>query len=264
MQQFDVDFLRENLQRIPLISATHIYQSVASTNETARRLAKHGAPGGTLVLADQQTGGRGRLGRAWHSPGGKGLWFSLLLRPQRHENAWGLLPMVLSEILVVTLRELYGHAFAVKWPNDVLFQNRKLCGILCESATAGDALEMIVAGIGINVNQSADEFPQELRASAVSLREVLGEETDRTALLLALLRAISDRLEPVLAGEQELHLQRWRDFCPDFGKRVEISAGNRRISGIFRQVSGLGEMIIEQEHGEPAVVSCGEATFQQR
>ncbi len=264
MQPYDADKVQEMLAPLPLVSSVHVYNSLSSTNETLRRLARNGAPSGTLVLADRQTGGRGRLGRSWHSPPGVGLWFSFLLRPAGQENGWALLPMVLSEVIVTTLRRLFDLPFAVKWPNDVLFEGRKLCGILCESSSSGEAVETIIAGIGININQQEGDFPEDLRRRAVSLRQITGGHIDRSELLQNLMTAISRRLEPVISGGQHLHLQRWHAYCPDFGKKVHIHAGNRRIAGIFRQVSGLGEIIIEQEHGELAVVSCGEATFHQR
>ncbi|RME02073.1 MAG: biotin--[acetyl-CoA-carboxylase] ligase, partial [Calditrichaeota bacterium] len=119
-QHYDPDEIAARLEGVPLVSHVQVYQSISSTNAVARRLADAGAPGGTLILADQQTAGKGRFGRKWESPPGVGLWFSLLLRPANPHEDWYLLPMVLSETLALALSDYCRSRFTVKWPNDIL------------------------------------------------------------------------------------------------------------------------------------------------
>jgi BirA family transcriptional regulator, biotin operon repressor / biotin---[acetyl-CoA-carboxylase] ligase len=145
-----------------------IYHTIGSTNSLALRLAERGAPHGTLVLAEQQSRGRGRRGRHWHAPPGKALLFSFVARPER-TTAPGTTPVRVGAIVAASIETCTGIAARIKWPNDVLAPDgRKLAGILCEG-TIGDGGGYIIAGIGVNVSQAASDFAPELRDSATSL-----------------------------------------------------------------------------------------------
>lgn len=165
----------------------HVFARVASTNDVLRERALAGAPAGTTALADYQTQGRGRLGRTWEAPAGRALLFSVLLRPSPgpHPDAAGVLPLRIGLAIADAVEHLTGCAVALKWPNDVLLDGRKVAGILCESAA-----DFVVAGIGINVGQTEAELPPELQSQATSLRIVTGEPPARPDLAGAILRLL--------------------------------------------------------------------------
>ncbi len=258
---YDPDIIRQRLQSNPVVSDVYVFQSVTSTNEVAKRLAESGAPSGSLVLADRQTAGKGRRGRRWESPPGVGLWFSLLLRPQHPEDNWHLVPMLLSEMVAVSLGRIVGVRFQVKWPNDVFHGGKKICGILCESGSGERAFEYIVAGIGINVNQDISDFPAELRPHATSLRLVSGRPVDRLVLLEEVLRHFAAHLLPIVEGKKAVRLDAWKTLCPDLGKKVRVVLGSGHIEGIFREVTAAGEILIEDAARRIHRFTCGQASL---
>jgi BirA family biotin operon repressor/biotin-[acetyl-CoA-carboxylase] ligase len=173
--------------------------SVSSTNDAAGELARAGAPAGTVVTAAEQTAGRGTKGRAWHSPPGVGLYVSIILRPPL--DALPLLPLAAGLAAGDAAGLASGAAVGLKWPNDVLWEGRKLGGVLCESGFSGGDFEFAVAGIGLNVDQEEADFPPGLRGSAASLRMAAGRPIDREALLEALLASLEEWTERLSAGE---------------------------------------------------------------
>src|SRR5574341_1010509 len=146
--QFNTDVLGKRLI---------VFNRITSTNDFLKRLARRGAEAGTLVLADQQTAGRGRLGRSWQSPSGSGLWFSMIMHPELHLEHIGALSLAIAAVMAETLSAICNHEFAVKWPNDILVNHGKVCGILCEAPISSEAavdnsfnsLNYVVVGIGI-------------------------------------------------------------------------------------------------------------------
>ncbi len=262
VQEYDPDVIEARLRELPLIREVHVYQSITSTNTVAKRLAESGSPSGTLVLADRQTAGRGRMGRRWESPPGVGLWFSLLLRPSS-PRGWHLLPMVLSEVLAKAFSEAVGVPFQVKWPNDVVHRGRKVCGILCESSSSEAELSYIVAGIGINVNQRLEDFPAELRGSAESLRSITGRMHDRIDLLIHLLRRVQQRLLPALSGAEPLRLQQWQKLCSDIGRRIAVIHDGRSTRGIFEAVAENGDLLLRLDDGSRRRIPYGKASMRQ-
>jgi BirA family transcriptional regulator, biotin operon repressor / biotin---[acetyl-CoA-carboxylase] ligase len=164
--------------------------SAASTNDVAYGLASAGTADGTCVLADAQTAGRGREGRTWHSRSGLGIWTSLVLRPRAGIDA-GVLPLCIGIALAGAIERFCGAlAPAVKWPNDVLVGGRKVAGILCEACWSGERLAFFVAGIGLNVNHRAHDFPPDLRQSATSLRLAATRPVSRAEVAGRLVRAV--------------------------------------------------------------------------
>jgi BirA family biotin operon repressor/biotin-[acetyl-CoA-carboxylase] ligase len=157
--------------------------AVASTNDVAARLAADGEPEGTAVVAAEQFAGRGRQGRVWHAPAGRNICCSVILRPARPVREWPGLSWVLAAAVACVAREAGVPGAVVKYPNDVLVAGRKIAGLLLESRTGGGGQAALVAGIGINVNPSVEDFPAELRESATSLAVLAGGQLDCEALL---------------------------------------------------------------------------------
>jgi len=261
-RDFSSDVVAKKLEPLDFIPRVYVYQSISSTNAVAHRLAGAGAPSGTLIVADQQTAGRGRMGRVWQSQPGLGLWFSLLLRPAAEVGDWYLLPMVLCEILALTFIDLTKKQFSVKWPNDILYKNQKLCGILCETNTVESRVSYIVAGIGINVNHTKELFPDSIRDRATSLRMIAGQEFDRVQVLEQVLERLSETLPPMLTGEQPIEIHHWNALNQDLGKPVVVRSGEQRVQGIFRQVSKKGELLLEDSKSGLHRFSYGQATIE--
>ena len=177
----------------------HRIETCASTNDAVRALAVSGAPEGTVVVADEQTAGRGTKGRAWHSPPGLGLYVSILLRPSS-PAAVPLLPLAAGLAARDAVEASHGLAARIRWPNDILFDGRKLGGVLCESAFAGDRPEFVIVGIGLNAAHGPGDFPGDLRETAVSIVSALGAPADRERLFDALLAAADRRLDSLFRG----------------------------------------------------------------
>ena len=171
-----------------------VVEETASTNDLVWEAAERGASAGFVAFAERQTKGRGQYGRSWESAPYQGLWFSVLLRPAMTLRESPRLTSLLAEIVSATIAEETGCAPTIKPPNDIYIASRKVAGVLVEGRIAGDGSYVAVAGIGINVNQTIDDFPEELRATAGSLAMATGRKIDRTRLAIALLRKLETRI----------------------------------------------------------------------
>jgi BirA family transcriptional regulator, biotin operon repressor / biotin---[acetyl-CoA-carboxylase] ligase len=175
------------------VPAVHLFESVGSTNDVARALASEGAPAGTVVIADAQTAGRGRGGKAWASAPGLGLWMSIVLRPAELTRP-GLLPILVGLAVAEALDPLLRPAQAqVKWPNDVLVGGRKVCGVLCEGILEPDLGASVIAGIGVNVGHAPADFPDEVAEVATSLRIAAGWSPSRVEVAGAIVASVLKR-----------------------------------------------------------------------
>ena len=207
----------------------HIFDDTPSTNSMAMSLAQGGAPDGTVVVADAQTSGRGRLGRHWYSPPGRNLYCSIILRrtmPPDQVSRW--LPWVplLSAVAVSrAIQVISGLRPALKWPNDILIEQRKVGGLLCESSGIGRENGVVIVGIGLNVNMWRDAFPVDLHDLATSLAAEAGRPFDRAVLLAALLSELELRCETFLAGATDIHHE-YELRCATIGQRVRVEIAN--------------------------------------
>jgi BirA family biotin operon repressor/biotin-[acetyl-CoA-carboxylase] ligase len=183
--------LRAGLAGCQIGSEIVVVEETASTNDLAWEAVERGAASGFVVFAERQTKGRGQYGRRWESAPYQGLWFSVLLRPAMTLRESPRLTSLLAEVVSATIAEETGCTSTIKPPNDIYISGRKVAGVLVEGRTAGDGSYLAVAGIGINVNQTVDDFPEELRASAGSLATATGRKIDRLKLAIALLRKLN-------------------------------------------------------------------------
>jgi len=167
-----------------------VVEETSSTNDLAWEAAERGATAGFVVFAERQTKGRGQYGRRWEAAAYQGLWFSILLRPAMTLRESPRLTSLLAEIVSATIAAETGGKPTIKLPNDIYISDRKVAGVLVEGRTAGDGSYVAVAGIGINVNQTIEDFPEELRGTAGSLRMATGKKISRTELAIALLRKL--------------------------------------------------------------------------
>lgn len=173
-----------------------VVEETESTNDLAWEAAERGAAAGFVVFAERQTKGRGQYGRRWESAPYQGLWFSVLLRPAMTLRESPRLTSLLAEVVSATIAEETGCAPTIKPPNDIYMSGRKVAGVLVEGRTANDGSYVAVAGIGINLNQTVEDFPEELRASAGSLATTAGRKIDRSKLAIALLRNLDSGVGP--------------------------------------------------------------------
>ena len=219
----------------------HYFPEVGSTMDPARELARGGAGEGTIVIAEAQTHGRGRLTRQWLSPRG-GIYFTIIVRPGISPAYAPRMNLMASVAVANTVRGLYGLKAEVKWPNDVLIAGRKVCGILAEMDAEMDVVKFVNLGIGINANTSVDVFEER----ATSLKDALGIAISRKELLSALLAEIEQRE----ASLMETHvLEEWRNLSVTLGKDVRVEGPGDVLAGEAIDVDSTGALIIRESDG---------------
>jgi BirA family biotin operon repressor/biotin-[acetyl-CoA-carboxylase] ligase len=238
-----------------------LLSSCPSTNDEVATLARQeAAPEGLVVVADAQTGGRGRLGRSWHSPAGQNLYLSILLRPSMPPWMVPPLTLLVGAVAASALEEA-GVAPRLKWPNDVLLATaagpRKVAGILTEMASEREHVRHVVVGVGINVNTTA--FPPELVDRATSLFLATDRLFDRGTLLAALLNAFEPAYDEFLAGGAEVAIARWRKYA-DLGRRCRIEREGVVIEGTTVDVDSEGTLHVRDDAGRVHRVLSGELT----
>jgi BirA family biotin operon repressor/biotin-[acetyl-CoA-carboxylase] ligase len=237
------------------------YASIGSTNDAALDLARQGFPQGTVVGAEIQTKGRGRAGRSWFSPGGAGLWFSLVLRPSLPTASLGRIGLWSSVALAGSLYRSMGTCPDLSWPNDVVVGGKKLAGILAESSGDADSVDYVVLGMGLNVNQRPDDFPDELRAKATSMLIVAGRELDRAVVLSQLLQHFRRSFETHQASGFSGVADEWKAHSGLLGRRIEVRWGSERLRGEAADIGEDGELLLRLPSGALRRISWGEASI---
>ncbi len=225
-----------------------LFRRVASsTNRWAKELAAVRANEGTVVLAETQISGRGRLGREWISPAG-GLWFSVVLRPELDAEEVTKVVFVAGLAVAKVLRELYGLHVETKWPNDVLVNGRKVCGILAEMNTTDRTVNFAVLGIGINANfDTGKALPEEVRTAATSLEDELGENVLLGELLEKLLEELESLYEQFLREGFSPILKMWKRYATFIGSTVEVAGKSEKLSGVALDVASDGALVLKLE-----------------
>jgi BirA family biotin operon repressor/biotin-[acetyl-CoA-carboxylase] ligase len=252
------EFIYPRLKSHRLGKTIHHLLETGSTNDGARQLAEQGAPEGTLVLAEEQTQGRGRLGRSWLSERGAGIYASILLRPVLKPRDAAVLTLVAAVAGSEAIEHASGLNADIKWPNDLLLSGRKCCGILSEMQAERDDIRYVVVGIGINVNHSV--FPEELGQRATSLR-IEGKQTySRVALLCEFLLRFELLYDDLQRGNLATVLQRWVDRSTfAFGKQVTVDLGSgRKLEGQTAGLSELGNLKVKLADGHVEEVISGD------
>lgn len=239
----------------PWAGTTRVYPVVDSTNDQLKRLAAQGAPHGTAAVADCQTGGRGRMGRSFDSKGGSGVYLSVLLRPRCTPDRL----MTLTAQAAVAVRRAIGLAAGVlpgiKWVNDLVLGERKICGILTELSIEAESglVSYAVVGCGVNCNRPAEDFPPELRQTAGSILSQTGRTTDRSLLAAEMIRQLS-RL-PELDWQDE-----YREACVNLGREVRILRPDREQQGVAEDIGPQAELLVRLPDGSLETVNAGEVS----
>lgn len=235
----------------------HYLRSLPSTMDVARDLAAQGGRHGLAVLAEEQTAGRGRLGRAWVAPPDVNIYLSLLLRPDplRMRQLGMIAPLSVAD----AARTVAGVEVDFKWPNDVLVSTRKLCGVLIEAAYAGERPLHAIVGIGLNVNLDVGRVP-EVREIATSLSREAGRRVSREHVLAELLAAFS-RWFNLSGSHAEAVRLAWRGRLQTLGQTVDVTFGGRIEHGLAEDVDGSGSLIIRRDDGSRVALPAGEVTL---
>ena len=239
-----------------------VFEQTGSTNDVIEKLARDGVKEGAVVFAESQTKGRGRLGRRWLSAAHKGLWFSILLRPDLRPQAATQLTVAAATALVRAIREQTDLAPEIKWPNDVLIRGRKVAGVLTELSAELDDVKHITLGIGVDVNLTASEFPAELRKVATSLKIETGRHLNRAELAAAILREL-DHDYALIRNHQFAKLaDQWEERCVTLGRRVSIQMGERHLHGFAESLDDDGALLLRTEHGRLERIVGGDVTIE--
>lgn len=237
----------------------HYVETVDSSSTFLKSLASKGEPAGAVVVAGEQTRGRGRAGRAWFSPRGLGLWFSVLLRPDGGTDELAPLPIVVAASVAEALADASGVALAVKWPNDIVCGGRKLGGILLESVRGvSGAVGGVIIGVGLNVGMDRGDFPAEIAEKATSLTMLSGHRFDRLSLLRSLLERLDEDWASFEAEGAARFLKRWRALSTTIGTEIEVVNGGSAVRGKAVGLSPSGALILETPAGRRVEILSGD------
>lgn len=233
-----------------------------STNDQARRLALTGAPEGTLVIADCQTAGRGRLNRRWEAPPGSSLLISLIFRPELAPHQVQRLTMLCGLAMTDAVMSETGLRADLKWPNDIVIGGAKAGGILTELTLAGERVDHVIVGIGLNVNLEPAQLPGRLLMSATSLSQALGRQVMRHSLLMTFLRAVEARYMALNAGHSP-HLE-WMARLVTLAQFVTVSGGDTVLEGMAEGVDKNGALLVRLADGRLETVVAGDVTLRRQ
>ncbi len=237
------------------------FETIDSTNTCARLLAESGVEEGTVVYAEEQSAGRGRLKRKWHSTKGENLLFSVIFTPDFKERRYYLIPLLAAVAIIEGIRKCVPACpVVVKWPNDILLESgEKIGGILTEFTRTYDGKLRVIAGIGLNVNQT--RFPENLKTRASSIQLSAGKKVDRFFILREILSGI-EKYYNVLQNpdKRDMVVERWRSYCTMFNKPVSVQLGAAEHTGICRDIDDDGALLIENKNGEILRIVAGDVT----
>lgn len=235
------------------------FDETDSTNIRARKLAEEGAPHGTLVVADSQSAGKGRRGRAWTSPKGVGIWMSLVLRPPIRPADASMLTLVAGMAVVKGVRKSTGLKAMIKWPNDAILSGKKICGILTEMSTEEDSIRYVITGIGINVNVSS--FPEEIAEKATSLKEELGEAVKRSLVIAAVAEAFEEFYDSFLkTHDMSCLMEDYNKALVNRNRQVTVLDSRGQYQGRALGIDPEGSLLVQRRDGTVESVISGEVS----
>ncbi|MDS1030982.1 biotin--[acetyl-CoA-carboxylase] ligase [Bacillota bacterium LX-D] len=237
------------------------FSEVGSTNNIAKMLGDENAKEGLLVIAEQQNAGRGRLGRNWVSPAGKGLWFSLLLRPKISLLEASQLTIMTVTAIAQVLRNDFNLPVGIKWPNDLLWNGKKVAGILTEVKAEADIVNYVVLGIGINVDMDHNSLPKEIHQTASALSQIKGQPLPRIFLLQKILKGIEVMYEKYLDEGFEFCLKLWKEYNVTLGQEITITTWQKKIKCFAMDLDRMGGLIVLLPDGSRQTFHSGDVTL---
>ena len=246
----------------PWSESIHSFDEVGSTNTLAKELAAQGAPSGTVLIADRQTAGRGRLGRTFLSPGDVGMYFSLILRPDCRPQELMHLTCAVAVAMCDAVEAAFGFRPGIKWTNDLVVGTKKLGGILTELSLNPKTglVDYAVLGIGINCRQEARYFDESIRGMACSARMVTGKDADRNRLAAEMIRSLG-RMDDTLLTGMDAMMARYRADCITLGREISILRSDEVSHGTALDIDDEGALIVRLDTGEIQTVNSGEVSI---
>jgi BirA family biotin operon repressor/biotin-[acetyl-CoA-carboxylase] ligase len=252
--------LREALKSTMFSKNIRLFESTDSTNGQAKELCVQGAPEGTLVLAEQQTAGRGRRGRTWQSPGRVNLLLSIVLRPPIEPERAFVLTMILALAAGDGVSDICGLRPMIKWPNDLYVRGRKLAGILTEFSVRENGIEYMVLGMGLNVNWDPDENPDILNPATSLMRE-MGRRINREDLLVRIMKHFDESYKILLSGKIMGFYRKWNKRSMVLGQEVEVESDGKTLRGTARKIDNKGALILRDFQGVERVILNGDVSL---
>jgi len=244
----------------PWADRIHWYGTIGSTNDEARRMAKNGAPHGTVLIAGHQTGGHGRMGRSFHSPEGVGVYLTMILRPNCAPDQLMHLTCATAVAMCEAIEAATGLRPGIKWTNDLVFGKRKLGGILTAlGLTPRGQVDFAIIGIGINCCQTAGDFPEDIRDMAGSLAMVTGQQIDRAKVAAAMMEALH-RMDETLLSKVDAMLERYRRDCITLHQDVVLVRGYEKRYGHAVDIDNTGALVVRFADGSTESVNSGEVS----
>ncbi|NLI90026.1 MAG: biotin--[acetyl-CoA-carboxylase] ligase [Epulopiscium sp.] len=235
------------------------YEEVTSTNEVARNMAKEGASEGLVVIADSQNKGRGRLGRSWQSPKGQGVWMSVITRPQIQVQDIPAITLITGLAVCKAIRQTTSLPAYIKWPNDIVVDGKKVCGILTQMSGDASKINYVIIGIGINVN--IESFPEELEEVATSLKIEGGQNYDREEISISTLEFLELYYkEYIKVGSLENVLDKYKDLCITLKNQVLVLDDKKPYKATPLDIDKRGGLIVVREDGGKETIKFGEVS----
>lgn len=257
--------IANNLSTFIVGRKVEYFDTLDSTNNFAKKLAGEGCPDGTTIVAGQQIAGRGRMGRSWDSPANKGIYITVVLRPPMAPEETQILTLAAAVATAKGISAATGIGTGIKWPNDLVIEGRKVCGILVEMSSEADRVNHIVLGIGINYSQADDEFPDELKHRAISLRmasqnikEGSTKEMSKLSVIRSVLRELDSCYQLVLNGKHKEILDMWKKNSVTIGREVRFTMGDVEYTGIATGITTDGRLSVDCTDGKRRDLLSGE------
>lgn len=254
----DVTLVQQSFSANGFGNPLHYFHEIGSTNSHLRELAEAGATEGTVVVAESQTQGRGRLGRRWESPPFSNLYLSILLRPQLSPAHAAQMTLMAAVALAETVEGFVALRPAIKWPNDILVGGKKLAGILTEASCDAERVHYVILGIGVNVNYPVAAMPDEIRQRATSLMEVAGRPVARESFLQRLIQAMDRCYGELEQAGFEALAPRWQSYFAWRGKRVRVELLDQVTTGIAQGIDLDGALLVVDEGGIEQRIIAGD------
>ena len=252
--------IRKGLKTKIIGNKIEILKTISSTNSYIKEFRKN-AENGLVVIAEEQTKGRGRMNRSFFSPAKKGIYLSILLMPEISVSDINLITVLTAVAVINAIHKITGMKPSIKWINDILFQNKKLCGILTEASIEGESgnIEYIVIGIGINISTLSNDFPDEIKDIAISIKEIVKTDCFRNEIISELLNLIElYYLDLTLYGKKRDFIDQYRENLCMLGKDIEITQGNIHCKAKAIDIDENARLIVRNESGELQTISSGE------
>lgn len=252
--------IRESLHADIIGKDLQYLEQVDSTNLYAKRFADNGFQEGTVIIADEQLKGKGRLGRTWVSPKGKGIWMTIMLKP-RINPAEAAKITLLTACAVSKAIEGCGVSPKIKWPNDIILNGKKLCGILTEMSVEQDEINYVIVGIGINVNLEQQDFPEDLQSTATSIRIEKGSNVIRKELTAAIMNNFESYYKVFTkTGSIREFIEEYKDKSAVLGKDVTVTSSSLNLKGKALDITEEGQLLLELEDGSIKEIISGEVS----